>query len=60
MRSKIFIALVATAIGMSSCDGFKNASSTSKSYNLQGKWIVDSIAAPGPGDTTGWPGFSLC
>jgi hypothetical protein len=54
MRSKIFIALVATAIGMSSCDRFKNASSTSKSYNLQGKWIVDSIADPGSGDTTGW------
>jgi hypothetical protein len=41
MRSKIFIALVATAIGMSSCDWFKTGTSGAKPFNLQGNWTVD-------------------
>ncbi|MDB5192778.1 MAG: hypothetical protein JWQ96_2341 [Segetibacter sp.] len=44
MRSKIFIALVATAITMSSCDWFSlKKSSSPTGFSIEGKWQVDSI-----------------
>ncbi|HEX8460690.1 MAG TPA: hypothetical protein VF623_04650 [Segetibacter sp.] len=49
MRSKILIALAATAIGMSSCEWFAPNKKTFQAFNLQGKWKIDSIVNPDTG-----------
>ncbi|MCW3110258.1 MAG: hypothetical protein JWQ09_4764 [Segetibacter sp.] len=43
MRSKIFIAVMATAIGMSSCDWFTARTQSVQAFNIEGKWKIDSI-----------------
>ena len=51
MRAKILIAVVATAITMSSCDWFKsNNSPSSTGFTIEGKWQIDSIK-PGTDST---------
>jgi hypothetical protein len=44
MRSKIFIAVVATAIAMSSCDWLTAKKQPAEAFNIEGKWKVDSIS----------------
>ena len=45
MRAKILIALVATAIGMSSCELMNSSEPSINRFQLQGAWRLDSIVA---------------
>lgn len=43
MRTKIFFALMATVISMSSCEWLSPSKNATISYQLDGKWQVDSL-----------------
>ncbi len=58
MRSKIFIAVLATAIVMSSCDWLTAQKQTSGTFSIEGKWIIDSIK-PGSDSTQKEGSFPL-
>jgi hypothetical protein len=45
MRTKIFIALVATAIVMSSCGWLFGKSDKAAAFNIEGNWKLDSLTA---------------
>ncbi len=48
MQSKSFIAIIAIAavISMISCEWFSPSSKPKETFNIQGKWTIDSIGGP--------------